>query len=91
MAYVNFRTIAGKTRNVLGLGTAIAVTQGALVYGGGRIDSFKKESDEFERKEILRRTTRVPYTQTMDVGNRMSPHLNCLFAFWMRSSQTFTK
>ncbi|KAG6063307.1 hypothetical protein E4U32_001408 [Claviceps aff. humidiphila group G2b] len=59
----------GKMRNVLGLGTAIAITQGALVYSGGRIDSFKKESDEFERKEILRRTTRVPYTQTMDVGN----------------------
>lgn len=32
---------------------------------GGRLDSFKKEGDEFERKETIRRTTRVPVAQTI--------------------------
>ncbi|KZZ92135.1 Mitochondrial import inner membrane translocase subunit Tim17 family protein [Moelleriella libera RCEF 2490] len=54
---------------VMGLGTAVGAIQGALYFLGGRIDSFKKESDEFERKEKLRRTTRVPVGQTIsEVG-----------------------
>ncbi|KAG5942657.1 hypothetical protein E4U53_007197 [Claviceps sorghi] len=50
---------------VMGLGGAVGLVQGALFFLGGRIDSFKKESDEFERKEILRRTTRLPVEQTV--------------------------
>ncbi|KAG6014887.1 hypothetical protein E4U54_004709 [Claviceps lovelessii] len=50
---------------VMGLGGAVGLVQGALYFLGGRIDSFKKESDEFERKERLRRTTRLPVEQTV--------------------------
>lgn len=50
---------------VMGLGGAVGVVQGALYFLGGRIDSFKKESDEFERKERVRRTTRLPIEQTV--------------------------
>ncbi|KJK87139.1 hypothetical protein H633G_08992 [Metarhizium anisopliae BRIP 53284] len=49
---------------VVGLGSAVGAIQGALYFLGGRIDSFKKESDEFERKERIRRTTRLPVEQT---------------------------
>lgn len=50
---------------VLGLGAFVASIQGALVFLGGRLDSFKDEDDEFERKEILRRTRRVPIEETL--------------------------
>lgn len=50
---------------VMGLGGAVGVVQGALYFLGGRIDSFKTESDEFERKEKVRRTTRLPIEQTV--------------------------
>jgi hypothetical protein len=50
---------------VMGLGSAVGVIQGALYFMGGRIDSFKKESDEFERKEKVRRSTRLPIEQTV--------------------------
>ncbi|EFY89286.1 hypothetical protein J3458_018782 [Metarhizium acridum] len=50
---------------VVGLGSAVGAIQGALYFLGGRIDSFKKESDEFERKERVRRTTRLPVEQTV--------------------------
>ncbi|KJZ76746.1 hypothetical protein HIM_03623 [Hirsutella minnesotensis 3608] len=54
---------------VLGLGALVSSVQATLYFVGGRIDSFKKEDDEFERKEILRRTTRVPIEQTIaEVG-----------------------
>lgn len=50
---------------VMGLGGAVGAIQGAFYFLGGRIDSFKKESDEFERKERVRRTTRLPIEQTV--------------------------
>lgn len=50
---------------VVGLGALVSTIQGSLHFLGGRIDSFKKEEDEFERKEKLRRTTRVPIEQTV--------------------------
>ncbi|KAG5978805.1 hypothetical protein E4U55_005905 [Claviceps digitariae] len=50
---------------VVGLGSAIGLVQGTFSLLGGRIDSFKNEHDEFERKEILRRTTRLPVEQTV--------------------------
>ncbi|KAI9147823.1 NADH-ubiquinone oxidoreductase 21.3 kDa subunit [Paramyrothecium foliicola] len=50
---------------VLGIGGLFAGVQGTLYFLGGRIDSFKEESDEFERKEIIRRTTRRPVEQTI--------------------------
>ncbi|KAM5352064.1 hypothetical protein ACJ41O_004787 [Fusarium nematophilum] len=50
---------------VLGLGASIGVFQGMFYYLGGRYDSFYKEDDSFERKEILRRTTRLPLEQTI--------------------------
>ncbi|KND92964.1 NADH-ubiquinone oxidoreductase 21.3 kDa subunit [Tolypocladium ophioglossoides CBS 100239] len=54
---------------VVGLGALVSTVQGSLHFLGGRIDSFKKEEDEFERKERLRRTTRVPIEQTIaEVG-----------------------
>lgn len=49
----------------MGLGGGLAVLQGFFYYLGGRLDSFRKEADEFERKEIIRRTTRVPIEQTI--------------------------
>ncbi|KAF7540221.1 hypothetical protein G7Z17_g12258 [Cylindrodendrum hubeiense] len=50
---------------VVGLGSGIAVFQGMFYYLGGRFDTFKKEDDEFARKETLRRTTRLPVEQTV--------------------------
>ncbi|KAH7157158.1 hypothetical protein EDB81DRAFT_881432 [Dactylonectria macrodidyma] len=50
---------------VVGLGSGIAVFQGMFYYLGGRFDTFKKEDDEFVRKETLRRTTRLPVEQTI--------------------------
>ncbi|PHH84112.1 hypothetical protein CDD83_2458 [Cordyceps sp. RAO-2017] len=50
---------------VLGFGAFFSVLEGTFHFLGGRIDSFKDEDDEFERKEILRRTTRVPLAQTI--------------------------
>ena len=50
---------------VMGLGSGLAVFQGMFHYLGGRYDSFKREGDEFERKEIVRRSTRLPIEQTI--------------------------
>jgi hypothetical protein len=50
---------------VMGLGGLFAGIQGTVHFLGGRIDSFKEERDEFERKEIIRRTTRRPVEQTV--------------------------
>lgn len=50
---------------VMGLGAGVGLVQGTFYFLGGRIDSFKEESDEFERKERLRRTTRLPVEQTV--------------------------
>ncbi|KAF5022439.1 hypothetical protein F66182_5524 [Fusarium sp. NRRL 66182] len=50
---------------VVGLGSGLAVFQGFFHYLGGRYDSFKREGDEFERKEIVRRSTRLPVEQTI--------------------------
>jgi hypothetical protein len=60
----------------MGLGGLFAGVQGTVHFLGGRIDSFKEESDEFERKEIIRRTTRRPVEQTiaeLGEGRGMSP------------------
>lgn len=54
---------------VMGLGVLVGSVQGTLQFLGGRIDSFKKEDDEFARKETVRRTTRLPVEQTIsEVG-----------------------
>jgi hypothetical protein len=50
---------------VMAFGGLFAGVQGTLYFLGGRIDSFKEEEDEFERKEIIRRTTRRPVEQTI--------------------------
>ncbi|KAH6891038.1 hypothetical protein B0T10DRAFT_560308 [Thelonectria olida] len=50
---------------VVGLGSGIAAFQGLFYYLGGRYDTFRKEEDEFARKETIRRTTRVPIEQTV--------------------------
>lgn len=50
---------------MLACGATFGTLQGAFELFGGRIDSFKKEDDEFERKEIVRRTTRTSVEQTI--------------------------
>ncbi|GKU17894.1 unnamed protein product [Fusarium langsethiae] len=50
---------------VMGLGSGLAVFQGMFHYLGGRYDTFKREGDEFERKEIVRRSTRLSIEQTI--------------------------
>ncbi|CAJ0551663.1 Ff.00g056420.m01.CDS01 [Fusarium sp. VM40] len=50
---------------VVGLGSGLALFQGTFHYLGGRYDSFKREDDEFERKEIVRRSTRLAIEQTI--------------------------
>ncbi|KAK5995724.1 NADH-ubiquinone oxidoreductase 21.3 kDa subunit [Cladobotryum mycophilum] len=50
---------------VLGLGALVGGVQGTFHLMGNRLDSFSKEEDEFERKEIARRTTRLPIEQTI--------------------------
>lgn len=54
---------------VVGLGSGLGIVQGFFYFLGNRYDSFKKEDDEFERKEIVRRTTRFPLERTIaEVG-----------------------
>lgn len=50
---------------VMALGGACSVIQGSFYFLGNRLDSFKDEDDEFEHKEILRRTTRLPVGQSV--------------------------
>lgn len=50
---------------VMGLGAGMAVVQGMFFHLGNRYDTFRKEHDEFARKETIRRTTRVPIEQTV--------------------------
>ncbi|KAM0261288.1 hypothetical protein ACHAQJ_002319 [Trichoderma viride] len=54
-----------RTPIVLALGAFVGTVQGAFHIAGGRLDSYYKEEDEFERKEVIRRTTRVPIEQTI--------------------------
>lgn len=49
----------------MAVGAAFSAVQGTFFLFGNRLDSFRSEEDEFERKEILRRTTRVPVEQTI--------------------------
>ncbi|KAI6779938.1 NADH-ubiquinone oxidoreductase 21.3 kDa subunit-like protein [Emericellopsis cladophorae] len=54
---------------VMGLGAAVGLSQGLFTLFGDRLGSFKQENDEFERKESIRRTTRIPVEQTIrEVG-----------------------
>lgn len=58
---------------VLALGAAFGAFQSAFFVFGNRIDTYKEEDDEFERKEIMRRTTRVPIQQTIqEIGEGRS-------------------
>ncbi|TFB06697.1 hypothetical protein CCMA1212_000336 [Trichoderma ghanense] len=50
---------------VMALGAFVGTAQGLFHVAGGRLDSFYKEEDEFERREIVRRTTRVPVELTV--------------------------
>merc|ERR1712000_612317 len=50
---------------VMGLGASTGVFQGMFYYLGNRYDTFYKEDDTFERKETIRRTTRLPLEQTI--------------------------
>ncbi|KAF4979582.1 hypothetical protein FZEAL_4252 [Fusarium zealandicum] len=50
---------------VLALGASLGTIQGMFHYLGGRYDSFNREDDTFERKEVVRRTTRLPIEQTI--------------------------
>ncbi|KAL7813154.1 hypothetical protein V8C44DRAFT_327672 [Trichoderma aethiopicum] len=50
---------------VMALGAFVGTAQGLFHVAGGRLDSFYKEEDEFERRETVRRTTRVPVEQTV--------------------------
>jgi hypothetical protein len=50
---------------VLALGAFVGTAQGLFHVTGGKLDSFYKEEDEFERKETIRRTTRLPVEQTV--------------------------
>ncbi|KAH6606201.1 mitochondrial import inner membrane translocase subunit tim17 family [Trichoderma cornu-damae] len=54
-----------RTPVMLALGAFFGTAQGLFHVAGGRLDSFYKEEDEFERKEIIRRTTRLPVEQTV--------------------------
>ncbi|RCI11246.1 hypothetical protein L249_7533 [Ophiocordyceps polyrhachis-furcata BCC 54312] len=61
--------VARSFPTVLGCGAFVAVLQGGFFFLGNRLDSFYDEDDEFERKEIIRRTTRIPVQQTIaEVG-----------------------
>lgn len=50
---------------MMGLGAVMGLAHGTFFLFGNRIDSWKEEDDEFERKEIIRRTKRVPVEQTI--------------------------
>ena len=75
---------------VVGLGSGIAVFQGMFHYLGGRYDSFKREGDEFERKEIVRRSTRLPIEQTISEigeGRGKSRKVFPLYAHYLTHQQ----
>ena len=56
---------------VMGFGALFGSVQGMMSLFGSRIDSFKSEDDEFESKEIKRRTTKIPVEQTLsEIGER---------------------
>jgi hypothetical protein len=57
--------IVKKFAPAMAVGAAFSAVQGTFFLFGNRIDSYKHEDDEFERKEILRRTTRVPVEETI--------------------------
>lgn len=58
---------------MMAIGAFMGISQGTFVLFGGRLESFKEEGDEFERKEILRRTTRTPLEETIkDLGESSS-------------------
>jgi hypothetical protein len=48
-----------------GTGAFFGLSTGLYFAFGNRLGSFKEETDEFERKEIVRRTKRVPIEQTI--------------------------
>lgn len=50
---------------VLGLGATFGILHSTFYMLGNRIDSFKNEEDEFERKEIVRRTKRLAVEDTI--------------------------
>lgn len=50
---------------MLGLGAFVSTTMATIYVLGDRIDSFYHEDDEFERRETIRRTTRLPVEQTI--------------------------
>ncbi|CAM1503804.1 Fc.00g013950.m01.CDS01 [Cosmosporella sp. VM-42] len=50
---------------VAGLAGGVGVIQATFFFLGGRFDTFRREEDEFERKEKIRRTTRTPLEQTI--------------------------
>lgn len=54
-----------RTPIMFALGAFVGTAQGLFHVAGNRLNSFYKEEDEFERKEIVRRTTRVPIEQTI--------------------------
>jgi hypothetical protein len=54
-----------RTPVMFALGGFVGAAQGLFHVMGNRLDSFYKEEDEFERKEIVRRTTRLPIEQTI--------------------------
>lgn len=61
---------------MLAMGAVVSVIQGAFYAFGNRIDSFGEEEDEFERKEIIRRTKRTPVEQTIkDLGEGRGKYL----------------
>lgn len=51
--------------SILGMGAFVGAVQGSLFFLDQRRRSLDSEEDEFERKEILRRTTRVPWEETV--------------------------
>lgn len=51
---------------VMALGGFCAAVQSTFYFTGNRLDGYQSEhEDEFEHKEIIRRTTRVPIEQTV--------------------------
>jgi hypothetical protein len=50
---------------MVGTGAFFGLSTGLYFAFGNRLGSFKEETDEFERKEIVRRTKRVPVEQTI--------------------------
>lgn len=65
---------------VLGFGALLAIIQGTHEYTGGKLSGFARDpsTDQYERKEQLRRNRRRPIEETLhELGEGRGRSIDC--------------